>query len=304
MEWLIEDLLPLSYLAVVGATSKCGKSCFITNMADAVTHGTPFLGKKTLKCPILWVACEESEAERAMVLSLYPDVSNNYLLTHQRVSLDSPESINALRWWVRKSKAKLIVIDPLYGAIEMQSISKGVEGRSSLKDLKELCRVENVSAVVLHHTNKNVSVGMTRERFADSGQILAVASTDWLIEARIKPDGTRDLMMSTTGRGAFANKRLLIHSPSLTEYELVAEGTGDSVFTEDRNDDLVRELQKHQNGLTAMELAQTLRLQPRTTQNRLTQLLRQNEIVVLEKRGKASVYGVAQEELGLAEEGG
>jgi AAA domain len=46
IEWLIEDLLPLSYLAVVGATSKCGKSCFITQLADCITHGIPLLGKK------------------------------------------------------------------------------------------------------------------------------------------------------------------------------------------------------------------------------------------------------------------
>ena len=297
LEWLIPDFLPLTYLNVLGADSKAGKTCFVTHMAHALTHGTTFLGQQAVHCPVLWVASEESEGERALVLNKYPDISDDLLISHEKIKIDTLKGIDYLHYWIQKVGAKVIVIDTLYAAIDLKSLSQGMEGRSALAPLKELCRAENVSAMVLHHINKNDNIGMTRNRFSDSGQVLAVASSDWLMGSHARKDGVHELRVTTQGRGIFKDRRMLIHSRSITEYELVADGKGDEVFSDSRSNEIVMALRSQPEGMIAQEIADAVGAKWKSVQNRLTQLVKEGLIDVVGKRGQASVYAVPQSEL-------
>ncbi len=291
MAWLVEGMLPLGYLVVLGATSKAGKSCLVTNLAHAVCTGGQFLGMPTTQGAVLWLAYEESEAERRMILRNYAPVSENLFLTHEKVILDSKSGIETLRYWIRKTEAKMLVVDPLYGAVQAESLSDGRKARTALEGLKDLCRTENVSAIVLHHFTKNVSAGSTRERFADSNQILATASMDWIMETRTQMDKTREIRLIGTGRGEFANKVWLISSPSEFEYELIASGTAEECERDHIEETLLKAVRQFPHGATADEIAEAMGANVNTTKNKLTALVKENKVTVIGKRGRASVYG-------------
>jgi hypothetical protein len=243
-EWLVEGFLPTGYLVVLGGTSKAGKSCFLTALAVAVATGSEFLGMKTAGLTIeedpnrqslivnrqlpsvLWCCYEESKAERAMMIRAYGLAPDRLLVTHEKPLIDSPDGLALLKHNVRKHGAKLLVIDPLYGANSAESLSDGRSARNALQGLKDLCNEEGCTAVVIHHLTKNIGAGLVRERMADSNQILATASMDILMDSKDEREGGRLITLKCRGRGTFANQNWIVRSRSLTSFELVAHGEG------------------------------------------------------------------------------
>src|SRR5579862_6340000 len=125
LKWVVEGLLPETYLAIIAAASNAGKSCLVTALAVAVARGEPFLGMKTCGKAVLWVALEESRQERNLALQAYGPLPENFLITHEKLLIDCTAGIDPLTYWIKKTKAKLIVIDPLYAACMAESLSDG-----------------------------------------------------------------------------------------------------------------------------------------------------------------------------------
>jgi hypothetical protein len=242
MDWLIEGFLPAGYLVVMGGTSKAGKSCFLTALSIALASGRDFMGMAVQeKTPVLWCAFEESHGERAMTLAAHRDVPSGLLVTHCKPLIDTPDGLALLRHNVRKHEARLIVVDPLYGANAAESLTDGKSARNALQGLKDLCNEENCTAIIIHHLTKNVGAGLVRERMADSNQILATASMDILMDSKETGDG-RLLTLKCRGRGSFANQTWVVRSRSVTEYELVTHGVGDEAkLPKETSRDLVLE---------------------------------------------------------------
>lgn len=291
MFWIVEGLLPETYLAVLAGSTKCGKSCLVTALAMAVATGEPFLNLPTTKAPVLWVAYEESREERALALKPFGKTPEDLYICHQQIPIDTDKGIAMLRHWVRQTKAKLIVIDPLYAATTVETLSDGRSARDALAGLKELCRVEKCAAVVLHHLTKNSYLGMSRERFADSHQILAVASMDLLMDADFRPDGTRRIWLHGRGRGEFANRSWLIRSSSMSEYELEDAGSGFNVAQTQSDRDIFAAIQSLDEP-TAETIADAVGKKVGALRNRLTELSREGKVQVAGKVGKAVTYEV------------
>lgn len=290
VEWLIEDFLPVGYLAILGGTSKVGKSCFLTTLVGHVAEGREFLGKWTSGSPVLWCALEESETERRIALESYDGEPPNIYITHEKIYIDSKEGIQALRYWVRKTGAKLIIIDPLYAANTAESLTDGATARRVLQPLKDLCREEQVSAILVHHLNKNSGAGMDRSRMADSNQLLASVSMDILMDAEERGDGSREITLKSRGRGEFANMTWVIRSPEMGKYELLRRGS-DADSSREETDSLIIESIKLQP-LTARQIAEATRLNFGTVSNRMTDLTGRRRVRIVGKDGRSNLYGL------------
>gem|GEM_PF-1417520 len=293
LTWIVEGFLPETYLAVLGATSKSGKSCLVTALAMAVAAGGPFLGMPAKQGPVLWLAYEESRQERAIALQAFEERPDDFYICHDPLHIDNDQGLEALRWWVRKTQAKLLVIDPLYAAGTAESLSDGRSARQTLGGLKDLCRRERCAAIVLHHITKNVSLGMTRERISDSNQILAVASMDLLMDTEVKPDGSRLIWLQGRGRGDFANRNWLIESNSLADFRLVDQGTGCVPDSYLRDTAITTALANSETPMSAEDLAATLGQNVRTLRNRLTELTKLGRIAASGKSGHVALYAPA-----------
>ena len=293
-KWVVEGLLPESYLVVLGGNSKSGKTCLVTNMAMSVSTGEPFLGLPTTASSVLWCAFEESEYERALNLQRYPSAPESLYITHEKLHIDQPEGLEAIRWWVRKTGAKLVVIDPLYSASTAESLSDGRKARESLSGLKDLCRTESTSCILIHHITKNVGAGMIRERMADSNQIVATASMDILLDVSEQGDGSRELKMIAKGRGDFANQTWVIHSNGVTDYELVRHGSTVQMDTQFQDAAICQALTvSDQFGMTAEEISAPSGLNVKSVRNRLTDLLKAGKVVPVGKKDRAKAYVLA-----------
>jgi len=289
--WVVEGLLPEGYLAILGGTSKAGKTCFAHAMAMAVANGEPFLGMPVWYGAVLWCAYEESEGERLQIMRQWPEHPKNFYITHEKLHIDNPDELEAIAYWVYKTDAKLIVIDPLLAATEAEGLNDGRVARRVLSGLKEICRKQGCAALVLHHINKDVSSGMVRERFAESGQLLATASMDMLMTGTDQPQGGRLLQIACRGRGEFTNRTLMVRSDGVTHFELVSDLPPPAKMTEHRETAILRTLDKSPSeGMTAAAIARGLGMNVQTVRNSLTRLTNDGKVVVLPRVGKAVVY--------------
>lgn len=291
--FIVQDLLPESYLVVLGGTSKAGKSCFVTALSMAVAEGEPFLGLETTKGAVLWCAYEESEQERGFALREFGKQPEGLYITHEKVHIDKVDGIAALRFWIRKTGAKLLVIDPLYGANTAESLSDGRTARETLAGLKELCRTESVCAIVIHHFNKAVANGVTRERFADSNQILATASMDLLMDSTEKEDGSREIRLQGRGRGSFANNTWLIKSTGLASFELLTTGTAAAVTSQFKAEEILRVLGESEEPMTAEAVSKVVGQKLATVRNRLTTMTKEGLVEQCGTFMRAALYRLA-----------
>jgi hypothetical protein len=291
VDWLLEGMLPKGYLVILGGTSKAGKSCFLTALGLHLAEGRDFLGQAATKTPVLWCALEESEGERRIALEAYDGEPEDFYIGHAKVYIDSKEGIGILRRAIRETGAGLVIIDPLYAANRAESLTDGAAARRVLQPLKDLCREEQVTAILVHHLNKNTSAGAVRERFADSNQLLASVSMDWLMDSDELHDGSREIMLRSRGRGEFANQTWVIRSGQLGEYQLLRNGRDADRGSEATDARILEALEG--KTATAAELADLSGLNLGTVRNRLTELKRDGRVLEAEKEGKALRYRAA-----------
>jgi DNA-binding NarL/FixJ family response regulator len=293
--WVVEGLLPEGHLAILGGTSKAGKTCFAHALAMSVATATPFLGMNVIPGAVLWCAFEEAESERLEILRQWPEHPWRFYITHEKPMIDTEEGLSALSYWVSRTDAKLIVIDPLFGATEAEGLNDGRVARRVLSGLKNICRTGRCAALVLHHITKDVSAGMVRERFAESGQLLATASMDMLMDATDLPKGGRMLNISCRGRGDFCNRTLTVRSDGVTHYELMSDLPPPAKIVEHREAAILRVLaQAPAEGMTSVEIAKGLAMNVQTIRNYLTRLSNDGKVCVLPRAGRAVAYARAE----------
>lgn len=60
-EWIVDELIPANVCTLFNGEAGVGKSTITQQMLMSVSIGEPFLGYKTLKCPTLFITCEDDE---------------------------------------------------------------------------------------------------------------------------------------------------------------------------------------------------------------------------------------------------
>lgn len=226
MEWVLEGWIPLGYLVLLASGPKSGKTCLATQIALAVSTGTPFAGIPTRQSGVLWLAQEESSVERRLMLEASPLAlpTTPIYTCYDHLPIDDDATFFALDYWLRETGSKFIVIDPLHGATSGRSLADGWSARKTLKKLKSYCARNRVTALVIHH-----SKGPTRSRpqrmVAENDQLAATASMQIVMSSQIShsplvAEQARLITLECQGRGEFANMTLNLLSTSPVDFRL------------------------------------------------------------------------------------
>jgi hypothetical protein len=256
-EYVIAGFLPRGYLAILAGDPKVGKTCLATAMSVAIASGTPFAGLQVEQSPVLWLSLEESPRERAAALGTFHELQSQFpwfdgqltlpffddppeceeddgevfgfpkewqvnlpLFTcYTHIAIDTDEGIDALEYWVNRTGARLIVVDPLHASHSGRSLADGWAARRTLQRLKSFCSRKLVTALVLHH----LGVRNGRPRVAENAQLSAIASMFMLLSASTKGDG-REVRLTCQGRGSLANGSFVFSSRGPGDYRLVSQG--------------------------------------------------------------------------------
>jgi hypothetical protein len=160
--WLIEPLWAARAVGLLGGPPKVGKSFLGLEMALAVASNTPCLGRFPVHAagPVLVYCIEdgrESTSERMRGLCVARGVDFDRLmvgwLDADRLALDRPGDQLRLAATVKKTKARLLLLDPLV------RLHRGDESSSQdisrlLSFLRAIQQEHGVAIVVVHHMRK------------------------------------------------------------------------------------------------------------------------------------------------------
>ncbi len=232
LDWLVQGFLPGGYLTMLAGPPKSGKTCLATALALAVATGTPFAGRPTQQSAVLWIAAEETPQERYQILktSELADTACPLYTCYNRLNIDEELDLFALDREISRHEAKLVIVDPLLGAISGRSLQGSWNARKTLQLLKQLCGQRQVTALVLHHEKR---IQGQPARVGDSDQVSATASMNIVLRRGMgvppmsvtgvppvqRATPPRLVTLDCQGRGEWSNQVLKLASNAPLDYQ-------------------------------------------------------------------------------------
>jgi len=291
--WVIDGLLTAPSITFIASPPKVGKTVLATTLAVAVATGQPFLGRSTTQGSVLWLACEESRAERRRLLDQIPYPDGPYpfpampeygtpgtralpiYTTYTRISIDNAYFNREVRHVAELCRPKLIVLDPFVIVAGKYNLGCDLYARRAVEGVRWLAD-EHQAAVLALHNARNM------RHCANSLQLETAANAVWLLDRE-----GEEVHLDLRGRGQFANQTIHARSPQVGVYEVLDQHPLQARPIEAA--DLILAILKDQP-LTAREIALKTDQNLGTIRNALTKLKMQGKIATAGEREHRPTY--------------
>lgn len=160
-DWLLADSLALGSCTLLSGKPKAGKSTFVRHLIKAIISGSEFLGKKTNKSSVIYLALEE---QRDFVRKIFTDIgmgSNDLLHLHVGAidKSDPGQLLFQLKEAVEIYRCKLIVVDPFIKAVSFFDTNDYGKATLATEMFLEFAHRNNVHVLLLHHARKGEVTG-------------------------------------------------------------------------------------------------------------------------------------------------
>jgi AAA domain/Bifunctional DNA primase/polymerase, N-terminal/Primase C terminal 1 (PriCT-1) len=150
-EWLWDGILPAGGMSLLVAKPKVGKTTLAFNLAVAVSRGADFLGRKTQKVPVIYLALEEKRSQIQKKLKAL-GVSEEQIYFHfGSAPVNAVKEIEPL---ITETGAKLLVVDVLQKFCRVKDLNDYSQVTNALEPLIATAREENCHIVLTHHAGK------------------------------------------------------------------------------------------------------------------------------------------------------
>lgn len=211
-EFLIQDLVSMG-IGALTAPPKFGKSWLCMDMAICVATGTPFLGKKTTKCEVAYLALEDAEYR---IQDRSFKVGGTSGAEARLARLESVDGVwvcrNAPRMtdgklpaWLKQNiiehpYVRFIIIDTLQMIRGESKRNEGVYGYDyrELSEIKKFADTYNLSILVVHHTKKGIDDSDFLSNMSGSNGISGVMDYAMCLSRKRRKDNTT--LLDVTGR--------------------------------------------------------------------------------------------------------
>ncbi len=150
-EWLWEGILPAGGMSLLVAKPKVGKTTLAFNLAVAVSRGADFLGRKTQKAPVIYLALEEKKSQIQNKLKAL-GVSEEQIYFHfGSAPAEAFKEIGAL---ITQTQARLLIVDVLQKFCRVKDLNDYAQVTNALEPLMATAREQNCHIVLTHHAGK------------------------------------------------------------------------------------------------------------------------------------------------------
>lgn len=149
--WLWENILPAGGLSLVVAKPKVGKTTFSFNLAIATSRGDDFLGRKTKKGAVVYLALEEHRKQFESNLSKR-GIDEEPLSFHFGPA--PVEAIKEVEPLIQETGAKLLVIDVLQKFCRVRDLNDYAQVTRALEPLMATARQLDCHIQLIHHAGK------------------------------------------------------------------------------------------------------------------------------------------------------
>lgn len=149
---LVEGLLPARGTSLIVAPPKAGKTTLARNLALAVATGSSFLGRATIKGPVVYLALEEKRSE---VIRHFLDLGatgEEEIYVH--CACAPKAGMAGLEKLVRSKKPALVIVDTLFKLIRVTNLNDYAEVSAALEPLITLARESGAHLFGVHHSKR------------------------------------------------------------------------------------------------------------------------------------------------------
>lgn len=201
IQFIVQGLLPQGS-NMLASPPKYGKSWFVLDLGLAVAEGTEFLGRKTQKCGVLYLALEDSKrrlkSRMNKLLNGRKAPDNFYFATDTR-EIDNGLLDELSEFIKKRPDTKLIIIDTLQ-KVRSAGNGKDVYGKDyrDVGALKKFADENNLCILLVHHLRKMGSPGDPFERISGTNGILGAVDTSIVMTRESRSD--EDTLLSVVGR--------------------------------------------------------------------------------------------------------
>ncbi len=160
LEWLVEGLLLRPSLNVLVGDPGAKKSLLAIDLAVSLALGQPWLGRKVMPCPVIFID------EEAGLIRLH-NLLNGSLRAHQGTPQDPLHYLSLPEYNFRESqdcldlldkveskKAGLIVIDALANTLRGGDENSSLSVAPVLNNLRRIAEIARCAILLVHHNNK------------------------------------------------------------------------------------------------------------------------------------------------------
>lgn len=195
--WLVDGLLIKGGLSMTAGKPKAGKSTFARNLCVAVVHDEPFLGRATVRSPVLYLGLEEKRDQvREHFRALGVDDDDPLYVF---VDLPPADALERLRVSVEKHRPGLVVIDGLFRFVKAADSNNYAEIYAKLEPLLALARRSGAHVHLTHHEKK--AAGECDGQDGVLGSTAIVGSVDLTLVIRRGKDSNRRTIQGTARYG-------------------------------------------------------------------------------------------------------
>jgi hypothetical protein len=271
MAWLLPGIIPAEGLTVLGAKMGLGKSFLFLQLATALSTGSVFLGQRTERTGVLFIALEDSERRIHARLEQFGAIGNDKLLIATRWS-KGEKALEDLRLLLAcRPFVKVVIIDPIVKFIEACDFNAYDAAYGALGPLKDLLDAKKVTGLFAHHARKSVGD-------VDAFDTI-MGSTGWggACDTRLvlrRQRGSDEATLIAGGRDVAHVEIALRFSP--TE-GWTYEGLAEEVRISSERREIVDLLQR-EGPLAGSEIAKILEKNVSTTRNLLAKMIEAGEV--------------------------
>lgn len=200
VEWMVDDWLPEQTILFIVSPPGSFKTWTMLDLAVSVATGMPLFGHYPVReaGPVFIVQQEDphgATAERIGNIIYHrlglrlPDGVDDaefmlppeipiYFHTERRLRFDDTVIMDALYYAIKDKRPKLVLIDPLYSAANMENFM--AEAAQQMLPLKRMRDEFGCTFAIIHHTTKN-GEGNRREQLWGSQFLNALLESGWQI---------------------------------------------------------------------------------------------------------------------------
>ncbi|MBI4558214.1 MAG: AAA family ATPase [Candidatus Hydrogenedentes bacterium] len=151
-EFLVDQMLPSGGSSILVAKPKVGKSTFARQLALDIARGSPFLNRKTMPGPVIYLALEEKRSEVRKHFAAMGASGDEDIFIH---CATAPENaLTQVREIAIEKKAVVIVIDTLFKLVRVRDGNDYASVTTALEPIHTLARETGTHVVVVHHLGK------------------------------------------------------------------------------------------------------------------------------------------------------
>lgn len=188
ISYCVDNLLPTGGMSALLGKPKAGKTSLARQLAVAVAQGEAFLGRKTKRGRVLYLAIEEKLSQvKAHFRQLGLQESDPVEIACG--SVQKSKAIDMLELTLQAAEdSVLVIIDPMFRFVKVSDANDYIQVNDILEKLLDVARKRDVHILTVHHMKKKETED---DMDGALGSTAIAGAVDTLISLKVDQNGGR-----------------------------------------------------------------------------------------------------------------